>query len=251
MNEIARKNMEAFNAPIPMAEPTNMVEVISRAASDPTIDVNKLERLLAMYERLNERESEKQFNIAMTDAQGDIRRVAADADNPQTRSKYASYPALDRALRPVYTKHGFALSFDTEPAAENYVRVLCRVSHNAGHCRTYKIDMPADGKGAKGGDVMTKTHAVGAAMSYGARYLLKLIFNVAVGEDDDDGNGADPLAKITHDQVGNINELIFRTQADVEKFCKYMGVEAVPDIKAKDYERAMTALNMKERKLQK
>lgn len=45
--------------------------------------------------------------------------------------------------------------------------------------------MPADGKGAKGGDVMTKTHAAGSAMSYGQRYLLKMIFNLAVGDDDD------------------------------------------------------------------
>ena len=35
---------------------------------------------------------------------------------------------------------------------------------------------------------MTKTHAMGAGMSYGMRYLLKMIFNVAVGEDDTDGN---------------------------------------------------------------
>ena len=32
-----------------------------------------------------------------------------------------------------------------------------------------------------------KTHAVGAGMSYGMRYLLKMIFNIAIGEDDDDG----------------------------------------------------------------
>jgi hypothetical protein len=50
--------------------------------------------------------------------------------------------------------------------------------------------MPVDGKGAKGNDVMTKTHAFGSGASYGMRYLLKMIFNVAVGEDDDDGNGA-------------------------------------------------------------
>jgi hypothetical protein len=69
------------------------------------------------------------------------------------------------------------------------MRVLCDVSRG-GHVKTYQIDMPADGKGAKGGDVMTKTHAAGAAASYGMRYLLKMIFNVAVGEDDNDGNGA-------------------------------------------------------------
>ena len=68
------------------------------------------------------------------------------------------------------------------------MRVLCYVSHSAGHTRTYQCDMPADGKGAKGNDVMTKTHAAGSAASYGMRYLLKMIFNIAIGEDDTDGN---------------------------------------------------------------
>jgi hypothetical protein len=49
--------------------------------------------------------------------------------------------------------------------------------------------MPADGKGARGNDVMTKTHATGAAITYGKRYLLGMIFNLAVTRDDD-GNGA-------------------------------------------------------------
>lgn len=70
------------------------------------------------------------------------------------------------------------------------MRVLCYVSHTAGHTRTYQCDMPADGKGAKGNDVMTKTHAAGSAASYGMRYLLKMIFNIAIGEDEDDGNAA-------------------------------------------------------------
>jgi hypothetical protein len=69
------------------------------------------------------------------------------------------------------------------------VCVTCHVSHRGGWGADYRIDMPADGKGAKGGDVMTKTHAVGSATQYGMRYLLKMIFNVAIGEDDD-GNAA-------------------------------------------------------------
>ncbi len=257
MNHIVsteRQNADLFHAPIdaPAAEASALLSVITRAASDPSIDVNKMAALLEMHAQIETKHAERQFHAAMTAAQGEMKRVAADANNPQTKSKYASYPALDRALRPVYTKHGFALSFDTgDGAAENFVRVLCHVSHTAGHSRTYRIDMPADGKGAKGGDVMTKTHATGAALSYGARYLLKLIFNVAVGEDDDDGNGADPFAKITPDQVAGISELIHRTHADIEKFCKYMGVEALADIKAKDFARAVTALNLKEKKVAK
>lgn len=166
----------------------SMLAIIANAARDPNIDVVKMERLMEMKLRMDAISAEEQFNQAMNEAQKKTSRIQADANNNQTHSKYATYAALDRVLRPVYTECGFSLSFDTGESSEGMVRVLCYVSHTAGHTRTYRADIPADGKGAKGGDVMTKTHAVGSGMSYGMRYLLKMIFNVAIGEDDDDGN---------------------------------------------------------------
>lgn len=172
---------------VPPAE--SQLQMIERMASNPATNPDTLERLVALYERATARHEEIAFNAAMSAAQKEMRPIAADASNPQTRSKYASYEKLDRGLRPIYTDHGFGVSFDTtdSPLAD-HTRVLAYVTHALGHARTYRVDMPSDGKGAKGGDVMTKTHAVGAAMSYGMRYLLKMIFNVAVGEDDVDGN---------------------------------------------------------------
>lgn len=165
-----------------------IVEVIRRAASDPSVDVEKLERLMSMHERVMERNAEAAFNESMRGAQGEMRQVSTDANNSQTRSRYATYAAIDAALRPIYTRHGFSISYGTADAPEGYVRVLAYVSHVGGHTRRYEAAMPSDGKGAKGGDVMTKTHAFGAATSYGMRYLLKMIFNVAIGEYDLDGN---------------------------------------------------------------
>ena len=174
---------------IPQSEAVSFIQMIERAARDPAVDIDKMERLMQMHERLLERKAESDFNDAMTECQKELRIVAADATNPQTKSKYASYASLDRALRPVYTKHGISISYSTEDTPKpDYVRVIAHVARS-GYTRKYQVDMPADGKGAKGGDVMTKTHATGAAMSYGARYLLKGIFNISVGEDDDDGNG--------------------------------------------------------------
>lgn len=182
MNAVAKQtenNVVAANA-------ASIMDVISRAASDPSVDVDKLERLLGMAERIGARDAEIAYNDAMSAAQAEMEPVRADASNPQTKSRYASFIALDRALRPIYTRHGFSLSFDTADGAPvDHVRVVCKVSHRAGHSERPHIDMPSDGKGAKGGDVMTKTHATGAAMTYGQRYLLKMIFNIAVGEDDD------------------------------------------------------------------
>src|SRR5262249_1970996 len=134
--------------------------------------------------------SKKAFAASMRAAQAEMRPVAVDSNNPQTRSKYASYHALDLAVRPIYTKHGFSPSFNTGAGApEGWVRVICTLFHDEGHAREHSIDMRADGKGAKGGDVMTKTHAVMSATSYGRRGLLGMMFNLAIDKDDD-GNAA-------------------------------------------------------------
>mgnify|MGYP000558860601 CR=1 FL=1 len=180
---------------VALTDSATLLQVISRAATDPAVDMDKMERLFKMHESIVARNAEQSFNSSMSDAQSKMGRISADAENPQTHSRYASYAALDKALRPIYTDAGFALSFGTEEGAPaDWARVVCYVSHKDGHSRKYQIDMPADGKGAKGGDVMTKTHATGSAVSYGQRYLLKMIFNLAIG-DDDDGNAAsgDPI----------------------------------------------------------
>lgn len=222
------------------------LQLIKNAASDPSVDVNKLEKLLEMQERILARRAEMAFSAAMTMAQSQVKQITADALNPQTRSKYATYKALDKALRPIYTTNGFALSFNTEDSPlPEHMRVVCDVSHVDGHSRNYRIDMPTDGKGARGGDVMTKTHAVGAGASYGMRYLLKMIFNVAIGEDDQDGNDVSP--SISEDQVATLKAMIEEVKADESKFLKYMRVEALKDIPANRYASAVKALEKKRR----
>lgn len=192
MNEVIER--EAQSLPAQVAQPGNLIEVIARAASDPAMDVGKMERLWTMHQQMVATQAEKEFNDAMVACQRECGPISADANNPQTRSRYATYAKLDKVLRPIYTRHGIAISYSTSDSPKpEHVRVIAYVSRGA-YTRTYPVDMPADGKGAKGGDVMTKTHATGAAMAYGSRYLLKGIFNVAVGESDVDGN--DVRAKI-------------------------------------------------------
>jgi hypothetical protein len=221
----------------PVSEATAIISVIERAARDPSVDIVKLKELFAMRKEIAMEVAEAAFNRAMTEAQAEMRPIAADANNPQTHSKYASYAQLDKSLRPIYTKHGFAISYDEadSPKAE-HIRVLAYVSHTAGFTRTYRTDMPADGKGAKGGDVMTKTHATGAAKQYGMRYLLKGIWNVAVGEDDQDGN--DPTTKVQApegyekwkaDMTALADEGIDALQAAWKKSDTFRGYAAVID----------------------
>lgn len=245
MSNVAQALVEHEAKPVVSLPPeASIFSVIERAARDPNVDIDKMERLIAMRERELSRVAEQAFNEAMKAAQAEMQAVSADATNTQTRSKYATYAKLDAALRPIYTRHGFSVSFDeADSPKEEHIRCLAYVAHDAGHTRTYRKDMPADGKGAKGGDVMTKTHATGAASSYGQRYLLKGIFNVAVGEDDADGNRPDdrPTA-ITAAQVQIIQELCEKSGTPVDKFCQWAKIEAIPDLPAHNYQQALQVL---------
>jgi hypothetical protein len=167
------------------------VEEILFLAVDKGAGIDAIERLVALKQSMDAKQSEQEFNDNMNLCQREMQPVRTNAENPETHSKYATYKQLDNALRPIYSKFGFSISFSTTdcPIPE-YVRVLAYVSRG-GYTRTYQCDISSDGKGPKGGAVMSKTHASGSAMSYGMRYLLKMIWNVSVGEDDDDGNGGE------------------------------------------------------------
>lgn len=224
----------------------NLLAMLERVALNPDVTADKLERLLAIQERVMAKRAEDEFNAAMTAAQSETGRISADASNPQTKSRYATYARLDSVLRPIYTKHGFALSFgEGVTDKQEYVRVICYVSHRGGHTRMYHRDMPADGKGAKGGDVMTKTHAGGAAQSYGMRYILKGVFNVAIGDEDNDGNDYE---RITETQAADLDALIEEVKADRAKFLEYMQIEKIEDMPAKAFKTAVAALRHKAKK---
>ena len=206
-------------------------------------DFASVREMIEFGKQLEADEALKAFNLAMTECQAEMRPVAANSYNKQTKSRYATYDALDEALRAIYTKHGFSPSFDSgEGAPPDHVRVLCYLAHRSGYTRTYKLDMPADGKGAKGGDVMTKTHATASAFQYGQRYLLGMMFNIAVsGKRDDDGNaaGATVVEKtISPAQVKELLALIERSKGSVEKFCQLGKIDAVPDLLAAHFDAA-------------
>lgn len=177
------------------AEPATPMALIEMAVSKGA-GIEVIERLKAIYDQEREKAQEQEFNAAMNRVQANLVRIAPDLNNSHTSSKYASYAAIDKVLRPIYSAEGFSVSFNTEEAKlPDYVKVVCFVSHRGGYTRKYQVEMPADGKGAKGNDVMTKTHATGSAMSYGKRYLAGFVWNLAIGLDDD-GNAAAGLAGI-------------------------------------------------------
>lgn len=190
------------------------MDLLSVALSkDAAIDV--IERLAKLQQDEREYRAKVSFDDALNRCQERMRQVSADATNRQTSSRYATYAKIDSAIRPIYTAEGFAVSFGEKdcPTAgkTRFVAYLSR----SGVTREYLKDLSPSTKGPKGNDLMTPIHADASADSYAKRYLVKNIFNIAIGEDDSDGNGANlpmPDDKLVEfldgiKNANNVNEL--------------------------------------------
>lgn len=177
-------------APLVPPADNSIVNIIARAASDPSVDVEKLQALLAMQERVVERQNKLAFDRAMVEAQSEIGPVARDADNEHTRSRYARLEAIDTAIRPIYTGHGFSVRFKTgTPTIPGAVCVVCVVSHRDGHSEEFPLEAPPDNVGSKGTINKPGVQAYGSTVTYLRRYSTLMAFNVVLTNDPDDDDG--------------------------------------------------------------
>ena len=211
------KDLTTTPAQDPQSETSAMLTIIERAALNPDVDVEKMKQLLDMQERVFDKNAEIAFNKAMVRAQKRMRPIVRDAENQQTHSKYARLETIDRQIRPIYTEEGFSLSFGTdESRVEKYIGIICDVMHEEGHVKRYRADIPIDLHGMKGTPNKTGTHAFGSTISYGQRYITKLIFNIALANEDDDGNAAGGAKTVTLFQVGILTQTLSQTSQDVQ-----------------------------------
>jgi hypothetical protein len=169
---------------------SGLLNFIERASRDPDFDVAKFGELLRMQRELVQEQARGAFNRAMAAAQAEMLPVIRDATNTHTNSKYARLETVDRAMRPIYTKHGFGVRFGSDVSPrEGYIRIVCTVSHVGGYSETNYLDAPPDTTGSQGKANKTAVQAVGSSVSYLRRYLLAMVFNIVLADDDDDGAG--------------------------------------------------------------
>lgn len=233
------------------SESAAILQVIERAATNPNVDIDKMERLFAMRERMLEREAKSAFDSALAAVKADVPIVIRNKYNKQTQSDYADLAAISQAVDPILAKHGFSLSFGADKSAlDNHYGITADLTHEAGYSRQYRADVPASTVGIKGNAMMTPIHGFGSAMTYGRRYLKCLIVDISTGDDDDGNAAADRTGPVTEEQLTALRDLIDKTGAEIDKFCHVFGIDALPNLPAKRFDEAVQRLNEYGRKRQ-
>ena len=117
---------------------------------------------------------------ALAKAQSQMTMVEGKSTNPFFNSKYASLATVLEVAMPALNANEIALvqgnRWDT---TNNGFYITSMLMHSSGEWIKSEIRMPIAKKDA---------HGVGAATTYGRRYLLSSM--VGVAQADDDGNGA-------------------------------------------------------------
>jgi hypothetical protein len=189
----------ARQAETPVAEVQNysagLLAVIERAARDPSVDIDKMERLLQMQERVQERDARSAFTAALAEMQPllpvitergkIIIRDRADASKIIQETGYALWEDINEVIRPLLERFGFALSFRTGQAADGKLVVTGLLKHRAGHEETCELPIPHDSSGSK-----NAVQAIGSSLSYGKRYTAIALLNITTKGEDDDADTA-------------------------------------------------------------
>lgn len=218
----------------------NIIQIISRAASDPNVDIDKMERLLQMQERIMEREAKRSYTEAFAAMQTTLPEIA-EKGKGHGNIRYALWEDVNKAIRPILADHGFGLSFRVSDA-DNGIKITAVLSHRNGHSEETARTFPADKSGSK-----NDIQAVGSAISYGKRYTASALLNITSrDEPDDNGYSVGLGAKINEKQAEQLREMIDETDSDAEKFCKYYRINALPDLPAAKFEDALKALKSKQ-----
>lgn len=232
-----------------VSESAAIIQVIERAAMNPNVDIDKMERLLQMQERIMERNAKAAYAAALAEMQPSI-PVITERGKIEVKDKeskrviqstgYALWEDINEAIKPVLAAHGFALSFRTGMTAEGKITVTGILSHREGHQEETMMVLPHDSTGSK-----NAVQAVGSSTSYGKRYTASALLNITSRGEDDDANKGGAAATISEEQAAQIRELIDSTNSDIEKFCKYLRVASIPELPTAKFKDALAALNAK------
>ncbi|PTL89152.1 single-stranded DNA-binding protein [Halomonas litopenaei] len=213
--------------PIPVVtqsqpDSTAIIQVIERAALNPDVDIDKLERLLQMQERVLDRQALMAYSAAMAAMQTELPSIVERGKT--NNGHYATLEDIVDTVRPIMKKHGFAVSFRIQ-TQERGIQVTGVLMHQDGHREETSMLLPADGSGNK-----NAVQAFGSSTSYGKRYVLCALLNITTRGQDDNGQTAAPVKLVTPFQAGQLQQLITACPPATQEWFigKYGQAERVP-----------------------
>ena len=159
----------------------------------PPLDVDP-----PMFEGLQSREIDK---LAQAKAKADValRNAPKLSKNPFFNSEYADLDVITRIVRPIYGEHGLAI-IQAPWLVDGKLVLVTTLTHESGQWMRSMINIAPIPD--KNGNITPQ--AVGSALSFGKRYSLAAMANIAQTNEDDDGELASENAYRVLDEAAPV-----------------------------------------------
>lgn len=203
----------------PQSEADAFLMMIERAARDPSVDLDRMERLMTMHRESKALAAQQSYTRALAEMQPKLpvinERGAIRNKNGDIQSRYAKWEDINEAISPLLAEHGFTLTFRM---GGDHARVITTgiLAHRDGHQEQTTVDLPVDT-----GPGRNAVQSVASSFSYGKRYCGIALLNItsrAPQDADDDATGTEGY--ITEEMAAELRDLMLAVGAVEEKFCK-------------------------------
>lgn len=216
-------------------------------AIEKGVSVEVLERLVALQERVAQRNAEMAMAQALAAFQEEcppVPRTKIAEVKKDGRKVYefpfAPYEEIARVIRPFLTKHGLSYTHDAA-IGNGQVTVVCTLQHIEGATRKATFSAPVDNSGGK-----NPVQAVASSRQYGRRYSLIDVLGLVT---EDEAEGGEPAVEpVAESQAADLESLADEVGVDKVKFLDWLGVESFAAIPKDWYKRAERALENKRRR---
>lgn len=241
------KSAELVPVEVKLPTPTVHSEVnavlgmIERASKDPASDVDKLQKLFELRDRVRQQVARDVFveQLTLVQQKLPVIRMKGRIDYGKGSAlKYAKWEDIYEAIMPILNEHGFTLTFEFG-ASEANITVTALLDHVAGHTRLNMATLPKDNSGGK-----SSVQGVGSSYSYGKRYATAGVLNLTWGGEDDDGNGGRG-APISPAELADLIGLVEDAGTSPDKLAMRMGVETLEELPVAKLGAAKAALAAK------
>jgi len=219
----------------------DLMAVIARAASDSTVDVDKMERLFALKERMDAQARATAYAAALCNVQALGIRVTQHGTisygQGKATTKFAKLEDIDDALCGPMAKEGLSLTVSAPVMAGGLLMVTGTLRHRDGHKEEVILPLPPDKSGGKN-EVQAMASTI---LGYGRRLMLKSFFRVIEVGEDRDGDMAPKT--ITQKQADELNDILDEIgSGEKARFLRWAGVDKLADVTAAKFETGMKVL---------
>lgn len=232
--------MDTTTAVVPVRE-TSLLEVIARAAADPQVDVAKMQALLDMKFKLEDRDREDAFNRALATVQPKlpiIPRLGTIKVKGVERSKFARLEDVIAQTRPLLTESGIGVTFfeqDGDPKLG--LVIVMEVRHASGYVKPVSRRLPVDVN-----DYRTNIQNHQSTISYAKRTMYVDFFGIVTEDTDKDGN---ETSKVSEEDLRKIDDLVEATGTNVQQMLQMYQVERLVDLTVPNAKGALMMLRQK------